>query len=123
MVLDARPGMHVLDMCAAPGGKTCAIADCMANDGTIIAFDRTEEKITLVRQMAEQYGHSTCIRASRKDATGILQLSDQVKAKHAAVRTCCIPALLAIVQLLLSPLPLSRPLPPAASQDCLPQPA
>eukprot|EP00892_Ulva_mutabilis_P010498 jgi/Ulvmu1/7820/UM004_0049.1 len=86
MVLDAQPGMRVLDMCAAPGGKTCALADCMANSGTIIAFDRTEEKVALVRQMAEQYGHGRCIHAYRKDATGILRLSDEVKARHRADR-------------------------------------
>jgi len=85
MALDARPGMRVLDMCAAPGGKTCALADCMANQGSIIAFDRTEEKIMLVRQMAQQYGHSECIQGFRKDATGILKLSGEVKARHREV--------------------------------------
>lgn len=88
VALDARPGMRVLDMCAAPGGKTCALASCMANQGSIIAFDRTEEKITLVREMAEQYGHSGCIQGYRKDATGILKLSDEVKARHREVRWC-----------------------------------
>ena len=88
VALDARPGMRVLDMCAAPGGKTCAMASCMANQGSIIAFDRSEEKITLVREMAEQYGHSGCVQGYRKDATGILKLSDEVKARHREVQWC-----------------------------------
>jgi methyltransferase NSUN6 len=81
-VLDAQPGMKVLDMCAAPGGKTCAIADAMKNKGEIIAFDRTAEKAANVSEMAKAYGYS-CIKAYKKDATGILKLSDEVKSKWA----------------------------------------
>lgn len=81
LVLDARPGMRVLDMCAAPGGKTCAIADAMCNHGSILAFDRSADKSLLVADMARQYGHDCIVQACRRDSTELVQVSDAVKAK------------------------------------------
>ncbi|HDS29275.1 MAG TPA: RsmB/NOP family class I SAM-dependent RNA methyltransferase [Candidatus Acetothermia bacterium] len=37
LALDARPGMQVLDMCSAPGGKATHIAACMGNRGLLVA--------------------------------------------------------------------------------------
>ena len=34
-VLGARPGERVLDMCAAPGGKSTAIAQLMGDEGEV----------------------------------------------------------------------------------------
>lgn len=44
--LAPAPGSRVLDMCAAPGGKTTALAQLMENRGMIIALDRTHAKVT-----------------------------------------------------------------------------
>lgn len=44
-VLDPAPGSRVLDMCAAPGGKTTCMAQQMKNDGTVMALDRTHAKV------------------------------------------------------------------------------
>jgi 16S rRNA (cytosine967-C5)-methyltransferase len=38
-MLDAKPGESILDTCAAPGGKACAMAAQMDNQGTIVAAD------------------------------------------------------------------------------------
>lgn len=38
-LLDARPGMTVLDACAAPGGKTAFLAQTMENRGHLVACD------------------------------------------------------------------------------------
>jgi 16S rRNA (cytosine967-C5)-methyltransferase len=49
-LLDAQPGMRVLDLCAAPGGKTAFIADEMKNEGEIIALDRFESRLKILQK-------------------------------------------------------------------------
>ncbi|KAM4605897.1 tRNA (cytosine(72)-C(5))-methyltransferase NSUN6 isoform 1-T2 [Polymixia lowei] len=52
-VLGPRPGERVLDMCAAPGGKTCHIAALMGDQGEVVALDRIRNKIERIRQNAQ----------------------------------------------------------------------
>lgn len=52
----AKPGMQVLDMCAAPGGKSACMAACMENQGRIVSCDVHEHKLELIRQNAERLG-------------------------------------------------------------------
>ena len=44
-VLAPRPGMAVIDMCAAPGGKATLLAQLMRDEGTLIALDRSHSKV------------------------------------------------------------------------------
>ncbi len=44
-LLGPRPGERILDMCAAPGGKTTHAADLMEDRGCIVAVDRNEHRI------------------------------------------------------------------------------
>ena len=44
-LLDLHPGQRVLDYCAAPGTKTIAIAEALANRGEVFAFDRELERL------------------------------------------------------------------------------
>ncbi|MEG1858616.1 MAG: methyltransferase domain-containing protein, partial [Pseudoflavonifractor sp.] len=64
---EPKPGMRVLDACAAPGGKSVAAAIAMKNQGEIIACDIHENKLPLICGSAERMG-LTCIRAMTQDA-------------------------------------------------------
>jgi 16S rRNA (cytosine967-C5)-methyltransferase len=52
----ARPGMAVLDLCAAPGGKCSAALEQMAGRGLLVAVDRSHLKLKRVRQNLERLG-------------------------------------------------------------------
>ena len=54
--LDAAPGMHVIDVCAAPGGKSVSAAIEMKNEGELLALDLHENKLSLIRSAAEKAG-------------------------------------------------------------------
>ena len=53
---DLRPGMQVLDACAAPGGKSFAAAIQMQNQGRILSCDLHESKLKRIREGAERLG-------------------------------------------------------------------
>jgi 16S rRNA (cytosine967-C5)-methyltransferase len=55
-LLDVHPGMNVLDMCAAPGGKTAYLGSLMKNTGNITAIDRYEGRLKLVQKNNDRLG-------------------------------------------------------------------
>ena len=55
-LLDPKPGDRVIDMCAAPGGKATFIGELMKNVGEIVAIDRYESRLNLVRSACQRLG-------------------------------------------------------------------
>ncbi len=53
-LLDPRPGEKVLDVCAAPGGKSTAIAERVGASGSVLALDRHERRLELLGRAARR---------------------------------------------------------------------
>lgn len=66
--LHPTPGSRVLDMCAAPGGKSTGMAEIMEDSGILEAWDVHPHRVALIEKSAERLG-ITCITTSVKDAT------------------------------------------------------
>jgi 16S rRNA (cytosine967-C5)-methyltransferase len=67
-LLDPQPGQAVLDLCAAPGGKTCHIAERMKNDGQLSALDIRESRLKLLRENCDRM-RVTCATLGQADET------------------------------------------------------
>ncbi len=62
--LGAQPGETILDMCAAPGGKTTFLAQLMNNQGRIVAQDISEERLKLIQENCTRLD-VTCVEFCR----------------------------------------------------------
>jgi 16S rRNA (cytosine967-C5)-methyltransferase len=55
-LLDPRETDLILDMCAAPGGKSAHISQLLNNKGRIIAVDKYDAKIKMLKENSERLG-------------------------------------------------------------------
>lgn len=55
-VANPKPGTNVIDLCAAPGGKTAHLSSIMNNQGTIYACDIYPHKIKLMEGLFKRLG-------------------------------------------------------------------
>ncbi|KAG2441250.1 hypothetical protein HYH02_010093 [Chlamydomonas schloesseri] len=66
-------GARVLDMCAAPGGKSTALAAAVAAvGGRVVALDRTHNKIREITSLAADLGVTPWLEAYKHDATQVV---------------------------------------------------
>jgi 16S rRNA (cytosine967-C5)-methyltransferase len=77
-LLDVRPGLRVIDLCAAPGGKTTNIAERMQNQGEIIAIDKYEAKLGLIKGSCERLGITNVTLVAADAATYAAEPADRV---------------------------------------------
>lgn len=65
--VDPRPGEAVLDLCAAPGGKTTHLAALMRDEGRVVAVERHAGRADQLRRTAERM-HATIVEVRHGDA-------------------------------------------------------
>ncbi|XP_048366626.1 tRNA (cytosine(72)-C(5))-methyltransferase NSUN6 [Sphaerodactylus townsendi] len=70
-VLNPQPGEKILDMCAAPGGKTTHLATLMHDEGEVIAMDKIADKVKKIGQNAALL-QLNCIKTFCYDSTKAL---------------------------------------------------
>jgi 16S rRNA (cytosine967-C5)-methyltransferase len=77
LLVDARPGMRVVDFCAGAGGKTLALAMAMQNRGQLVACDVSATRLSAaVRRLRRAGVHNA--------AAHVLQPGDKWLKRHAA---------------------------------------
>ena len=67
LLLAPQPGERILDMCSAPGGKTTHLAQCMRNQGEIVALDLHEGRLRDLEENVRRLG-VTIVRTVQADA-------------------------------------------------------
>ena len=67
MAIAPRRGQQILDCCAAPGGKTCLMAELMGGTGRVQAWDLHEHRTELIAAQAKRLGLDN-IRPVARDA-------------------------------------------------------
>ena len=68
MAMDVKRGKQVLDTCAAPGGKTCFLAELMGGTGRVQAWDVHEHRVKLIEAQTNRLKLEN-VRPMVRDAT------------------------------------------------------
>ena len=68
-LLAPRPGERVLDLCAAPGGKTTHLAALMGGEGTVVAVERHPGRAGALQRTAARMGADGVVEVRVGDAT------------------------------------------------------
>jgi 16S rRNA (cytosine967-C5)-methyltransferase len=72
-VVDPPDGARVLDLCAAPGGKTGHLADLVGPQGHVVALDLDPARLARVRETVARLGVGDRVTVAAHDATRPLE--------------------------------------------------
>jgi 16S rRNA (cytosine967-C5)-methyltransferase len=70
-LLRARPGLRVLDACAAPGGKTVQLAARMERQGELVAMELHADRLPRLRENLRRQGLDSWVRVVQGDAAAM----------------------------------------------------
>lgn len=73
---EPKKGDYVIDVCAAPGGKSTHMAELMENTGMVEARDLTEYKVSLIEENIRRHGLEN-MKAVQMDARVFEQASEE----------------------------------------------
>lgn len=74
LAVDAAPGLRVLDVCAAPGGKTALLQSAVGSSGLVIAGDHRPARVRLLQSRLRMLGAPAPVLAL--DAGAALPFTD-----------------------------------------------
>lgn len=80
-LLSPKDARFIVDLCAAPGGKTTHLAHLMGNTGKLIAADVSTEKIALLQKNCQRVGVrnlETRVMDATKEDIGFIKTADGV---------------------------------------------
>ncbi|WP_297818954.1 RsmF rRNA methyltransferase first C-terminal domain-containing protein [uncultured Lactobacillus sp.] len=60
-ISQVKPGQRVLDLCAAPGGKSTALASKLADQGILVANEISSSRVKKLRENLEKWGSSNVL--------------------------------------------------------------
>ena len=65
-ILDPKPGERILDLCAAPGGKSTQIAGRMRGEGLLVSNEIVPSRAKILSQNIERLGIANCVVCREK---------------------------------------------------------
>ena len=68
LAVEPRRGMQILDCCAAPGGKTCLMAEMLEDTGRVQAWELHEHRVELIRAQVKRLRLEN-VRPMQRDAS------------------------------------------------------
>ena len=74
-LLDVKPGMHVLDLCAAPGGKSTQIGALLKGEGILVTNEPIRSRAEILAENVERMGIGNALVVSEMPDT----LSDRLE--------------------------------------------
>lgn len=83
---DPKPGDYIIDVCAAPGGKSTHLAEMLRGTGMVEARDLTDYKVGLLEENIARHGLSN-MKAVRWDA----RVLDEESVEKADILVCDLP--------------------------------